>query len=497
MIIPKPEKIEINDGNFLLNDKTIIAVSDETKKIGELLANELKPSTGLPLPVEISASGDNKISLELVENTTLGDEGYELISTTDGIKITAGKPAGLFYGCQSLKQLLPQEIFSKTLTENVKWEIPCVSIFDKPRFKWRGLMLDPCRHFWDINFVKKYIDLMALHKMNSFHWHLTEDQGWRIEIKKYPKLTEVAAWRNEDGKKYGGFYSQDQIREIVEYAAERFITVLPEIEMPGHSVAAIAAYPELSCFDEPAEIPTTWGVFENVYCAGNENTFQFLEDVLTEVFDLFPGEYIHIGGDECPKANWKKCPKCQERIKNENLNNEDELQSYFIKRMEKFINKNGKRLVGWDEILEGGLAPNATVMSWRGTEGGIAAAKQGHDVVMSPVTHCYLDFPQKEDEKIDIGGCTTTTTEKAYEFEPIPDELSDEEAKHVLGGQGNLWTEHIPTVERAEEMVYPRASALAEKLWSSKESTDFDDFKKRLDKHLKRLEILNVNYFKI
>jgi hexosaminidase len=370
-----------------------------------------------------------------------------------------------------------------------------VSITDKPRFKWRGLMLDPCRHFWDINFVKKYIDLMALHKMNFFHWHLTEDQGWRIEIKKYPKLTEIAAWRNEDGKKYGGFYSQEQIREIVEYAKERFITVLPEIEMPGHSVAAIAAYPELSCFDEPVEIPKTWGVFENVYCAGKENTFKFLENVLTEVFDLFPGEYIHVGGDECPKANWKKCPKCQERIKNENLNNEDELQSYFIKRIEKFVNKNGKRLVGWDEILEGGLAPNATVMSWRGTEGGIAAAKQGHDVVMSPVAHCYLDFPQKEKEKIDIGGCTTTT-EKAYEFEPIPGELSDEEAKHILGGQGNLWTEHIPTVERAEEMVYPRASALAEKLWSQKGNTDFDDFKERLNKHLKRLEILDVNYFK-
>jgi len=395
----------------------------------------------------------NQVSLILIQNKNLGDEGYELVSTADGIKITAEKNAGLFYGCQSLKQLLPPEIFSKTLTENIKWKIPCVNISDKPRFKWRGLMLDPCRHFFDVDFIKKFIDLMALCKFNVFHWHLTEDQGWRIEIKKYPELTKIAAWRKEkDGSISGGFYSQKQIREIVEYAAERFITVLPEIEMPGHSIAAISAYPELSCSGGQVDVPTAWGVHENVYCAGNENTFKFLEDVLTEVFDLFPGEYIHIGGDECPKANWKKCPKCQKRIKNENLKNEDELQSYFIKRMEKFVNKNGKRLVGWDEILEGGLAPNATVMSWRGTEGGIAAAKQGHDVVMSPVTHCYFDFSQTDDEKIDIGGSVTTTTEKVYEFDPIPDELSDEEAKHILGGQGNLWTEHIATAERAEEM---------------------------------------------
>ena len=524
MLIPQPQKIEFKEGNFILNEKTVISVSDKTKPgmrgalcgIGEFLASELRISTGLPLSIEICDSDKNQISLSLVDNDKLEDEGYELLSTTGAIKITAQTPAGLFYGCQSLRQLLPPENFDNrgagaprnvasrgvqarsgsSSAINIEWNVPCVSITDKPRFKWRGMMLDPCRHFWDIDFVKKLINLMALHKMNIFHWHFTEDQAWRIEIKKYPKLTEIGAWRTENEKQYGGFYTQEQIKDVVKYAEERFITIVPEIELPGHSVAAISAYPELSCSGEPAEIPITWGVFENVYCAGNENTFKFLEDVISEVIDLFPGKYFHIGGDECPKANWKKCPKCQERIKNENLENEDQLQSYFIKRMEKFINKNGKRLIGWDEILEGGLAPNATVMSWRGTEGGIAASKQGHDVIMCPVTHCYFDFPQKPKEKIDIGGSKTVTTEKVYEFEPVPDELSDEEAKHILGAQGNLWTEHIATVDRAEEMLYPRSCALAEKLWSEKNCCDFDNFEKRLEVHLKRLDVLNINYFK-
>lgn len=493
MIIPKPVKIELKDETFSLNEKTIIAVTEQTKKIGEFIAEELRAATGLPLPIKNSHPSDNFISLSREEN--LNDEGYELISSPVGITITAQKSAGFFYGWQSLRQLLPAAVFGKNIVGNISWTVPCVEINDAPRFKWRGLMLDSCRHFWDVDFIKKFIDLMALHKFNIFHWHLTEDQGWRIEIKKYPKLTEIAAWRKEDdGKKYGGFYSQKQIREIVEYAAERYITVLPEIEMPGHSEAAIATYPELSCMGAPVEIPNKWGVFENVYCAGNENVFAFLEDVLIEVFQLFPGKYIHIGGDECPKANWKKCPKCQQRIIDEKLKNEDELQSYFIRRMENFINKNGKNLIGWDEILEGGLAPNATVMSWRGTEGGISAAKQGHDVVMSPTTHCYFDYPQKSDGKIDIGGATTTT-EKVFEFEPIPNILSEEEARHVLGGQGNIWTEHIATKARLEEMAYPRACALAEKLWSQKNSADYADFEKRLAHHFKRLDILSVNYY--
>jgi len=498
MIIPKPKQIEINDENFTLNEKTVIIVSNDTKKIGEFLADELRQSTGLPLPIENNASNSNYISLTMEQNKSLGDEGYELISTTEGIKITAEKPAGLFYGCQSLRQLLPPENYNKKFVANVKWEITGVSITDKPRFAWRGLMLDSGRYFWDVDFVKKFIDMMALHKMNKFHWHLTEDQGWRIEIKKYPKLTEIGAWRKKDnGETYGGSYSQKQIREIVEYASERFITVIPEIEMPGHSVAAIAAYPELSCSGTQVDVPTTWGIKENVYCAGNEKTFKFLENVILEVMDLFPSKYFHIGGDECPKENWKKCPKCQQRIKNENLKNEDELQSYFIKRMEKFINENGKQIIGWDEILEGGLAPNATVMSWRGIEGGIAAAKQGHNVIMSPITHCYFDYSQTENDIVPIGGGAIITTEKVYEFEPIPNELSTEEEKYVLGAQGNVWTEYISTVERAEEMTFPRACALAEKLWSPKNCADFADFKKRLDENLKRLEILDVDYFKI
>ncbi len=538
MIIPQPEKIEVQKGNFQINEKTVISVDKKTKKIGEYIADELRISTGLPLPVKNCDSDKNQISLKLIDDNKLREEGYELISTPDGVKISANKPAGLFYGCQSLRQLLPPENFSdhgaeaprnvaqtsssaiidakkvagdgdppnkinegtaspaSLFSRNVRWEIPCVSISDKPRFKWRGLMLDSCRHFFDVEFVKKFVDLMAVHKLNTFHWHLTEDQGWRIEIKKYPKLTEVGAWRNEDGKKYGGFYTQDQIREIIKYADDRFITVVPEIEMPGHSVAAIAAYPELSCRSprfsvssskKPIEVPTTWGVFENVYCAGKENTFKFLENVLSEVIELFPGKFIHIGGDECPKANWSKCPKCQTRIKNENLKNEHELQSYFIKKIEKFINKNNKRLIGWDEILEGGLAPNAAVMSWRGMDGGIAAAKEGHDVVMSPTSHCYFNEDQKD--RIPI--------EKAYGFEPVPKELTPKQAKHILGGQANLWTEHITEPSIAEEMLYPRTCALSEALWSSKTCSDWENFKKRLEIHLKRLDVLNVNYYKL
>ena len=496
MIIPKPLKFELKENSFSLNDKTIIAVSNESKISGELLANQLRKSTGLPLNVATSNLNQNIISLNLIDDEKFGDEGYELFVASDKISLNAKTTNGLFYACQSLRQLLPPENFRGSRVDGIKWTIPCAYVFDKPSFKWRGLMLDSCRHFWNIDFVKKFIDLMAIYKFNVFHWHLTEDQGWRIEINKYPKLAEVAAWRIENGKKYGGFYTQEQVKEIVDYASERAINVLPEIEMPGHSVAAIAAYPKLSCSGEQVEVPTNWGVLENVYCAGNEFTFEFLENVIDEVVSLFPFEYFHIGGDECPKTAWKKCPKCQQRIKNENLNNEDELQSYFIKRMEKFINLKGKRLIGWDEILEGGLAPHATVMSWRGTKGGIAAAKQKHDVVMSPTTHCYFDYPQKADENIDIDGATFTPTEKVFEFNPIPAELSDEEAKFILGGQGNLWTEHIATTARAEEMLYPRACALSEKIWSDNSNDNYEEFKKRLDLHYKILDILNVNYFK-
>jgi hexosaminidase len=360
-----------------------------------------------------------------------------------------------------------------------------------------------------VEFVKKYIDLLAIHKMNRFHWHLTEDQGWRIEIMKYPKLAEISAWRDEslighasekprqfDGKPHGGFYTQDEIREVVAYAAERYITVVPEIEMPGHSQAALAAYPELSCTGGPFKVQTMWGIHEDVYCAGNEKTFEFLENVLAEVLELFPGEYIHVGGDECPKDRWEKCPKCQSRIKSEGLEDENELQSYFIKRMEKFLNAHDRRLIGWDEILEGGLAPNATVMSWRGEEGGIKAAKAGHDVVMAPTSHTYFDYYQAdpENEPLAIGGMLPIET--VYSYDPVPAELNEEQITHILGVQAQVWTEYIPTPEKAEYMAYPRACALAEIAWTPADQKDYERFSRSLARHLKRLDMLDVNYRK-
>jgi len=356
-------------------------------------------------------------------------------------------------------------------------------------------------------YVKKYIDYIAMHKMNTFHWHLTEDQGWRIEIKKYPKLTEIGAWRKEtlighyrdkphkyDGKVHGGFYTQEDVKEIVEYAKSRYVTVVPEIEMPGHSVASLASYPELSCTGGPFEVRTIWGSSEDVYCAGNEETFHFLEDVLSEVIALFPSEYIHIGGDECSKGRWEKCPKCQARIKAEKLKDENELQSYFIKRIEKFLNANNRKLIGWDEILEGGLAPDATVMSWRGMVGGIEASRQGHDVVMSPTSHCYFDYYQGNPdlEPLAIGGYLPL--KKVYSFEPTPDDLTTEEAKHILGAQANLWTEYIQTQEHAEYMVFPRISAIAEVVWTPKELRNWDNFIMRMEKQFRRYDILMVNY---
>lgn len=358
-----------------------------------------------------------------------------------------------------------------------------------------------------VSFVKKYIDLLAYHKFNRFHWHLTEDQGWRIEIKKYPKLQEVAAYRKEtlvgnygsgkyDGQRYGGFYTQEEVKDIVKYAADRYVTIIPEIEMPGHAVAALTAYPQLGCTGGPYEVRTTWGVADDVFCAGKEETFAFLQDVLDEVVPLFPGKYVHIGGDECPKTRWKKCPHCQKRIKTEKLKDEHALQSYFIQRIEKYLNGKGKQIIGWDEILEGGLAPNATVMSWRGEEGGIAAAQQGHDVIMTPGNWCYFDHYQdtSKTEPLAIGGFTPVS--QVYSYEPLPEQLSAEESKHVLGAQANLWTEYIATPEYAEFMAYPRACALAEVVWSPKENKSYDDFVKRMATHVTRLDQLKVNYAK-
>ena len=447
------------------------------------------------------------LALDQTSNTP---ERYVMDITSRRIIITGDDVRGVFYGIQSLRQLLPAELEQPELAAQLRnVRVSNIYIEDYPQFPYRGMHLDVARHFFDVDFIKKYIDLMALHKMNTFHWHLTEDQGWRIEIKKYPLLTEVGAWRDGtlighlrdqprqyDGIRYGGYYTQDEVREVVAYATERHITVIPEIEMPGHALAALAAYPELGCTGGPYEVAQEWGIFEDVFCAGNDKNFEFLEDILSEVTELFPSQYIHIGGDECPKTRWKECPKCQARIQEEGLADEYELQSYFIRRIEKFLLSKGRNIIGWDEILEGGLAPQATVMSWRGVRGGIEAAQMGHDVIMTPTSHCYFDYYQADPETqpLAIGGYLPLN--RVYEFNPIPLDLSDKEAEHILGSQGNVWTEYMKTSDHVEYMAYPRAIALAEVLWTPNRKHDFEDFTQRLNHHFKRFDALNVNYFR-
>jgi hexosaminidase len=438
------------------------------------------------------------ISIHVDPASGLAREAYRLQSSPDAVTIESADPAGSFYALQTLTQLMAADGAGTV-------SLPATDIEDAPRFAYRGMHLDVGRHFFDVEFVKHYIDLLSRYKMNRFHWHLTEDQGWRIDIEAYPRLTSVASCRPEtiveknfdpfvgDGERYCGFYTREQIREVVAYAAERFVTVIPEIEMPGHSLAALAAYPSLSCGGESYEVGTRWGVYEDIYCP-SEETFAFLEDVLSEVIELFPGEYIHIGGDEAPKRVWEESPVAQAVIEREGLADEHELQSYFIRRIESILAERGRRLIGWDEILEGGLAPDATVMSWRGTDGGIAAARQGHDVIMSPTSHVYFDYYQgdPETEPLAIGGFTPL--EHVYGFEPVPDVLTSEQAQHVLGAQANLWTEYITTPEHAEYMAYPRAIALAEVLWSPRERTDWGSFSRRLAANLEHLDRLGVNY---
>lgn len=491
-IIPQPVKMALTQGEFSFNDKTqvLIEPGDEMKSLADLLTSTIKNFSGLTLPVTTNSTG--KLFNNLIQFETNQDfqnkEGYSLLIKPGLIKISAKNCSGIFYGLQSLFQMIDQNISGKKIS------LPSVNIEDYPRFKWRGVHLDVCRHFFPVEFVKKYIDMLSMYKMNTFHWHLTDDQGWRIEIKKYPKLTETAAWRTEeDGKTYGGFYTQDQVKEVVEYAKKHYITIVPEIEMPGHAVAALTAYPELSCTGGPFKVETHWGVFEDVFCAGNEKTFEFLQDVLSEVINLFPGEIIHIGGDEVPKIRWKACEKCQARIKTENLKDENELQSYFIQRIEKFLNAKGKKIIGWDEILEGGLAPNASVMSWRGIDGGIAAAKQKHFVVMTPGTHCYFDHYQAlNNEPKAIGGYTSL--EKVYSYEPVPEILNKEEASYILGAQANMWAEYISTTDHIEYMLMPRMIALSEVVWSPKELRNFDNFMNRLNIHYNFLASKNINF---
>lgn len=504
-LIPFPAKVEINNGFFQFGKETKISLESETKE-SELainyLSEHLKKNHNFDL---IRTKGSSQVQYKIDrDRKDLGEEGYYLEVSSTEISLSAANPIGLFYGSVTLLQLLDE---GERLGRS--GSVPTVNISDSPRFSWRGMHLDVGRHFFTVDFVKRYIDLIAMHKMNRFHWHLTEDHGWRIEIKKYPKLTEIGAWRSEslvghyndkphrfDGIRYGGFYTQDEIREVVEYAATRFITVVPEIEMPGHSEAALAAYPELACTEGPFEVEKVWGIHEDVYCAGKESTFEFLQNVLTEVMALFPSTYIHIGGDECPKTRWKAHDLDQIRMKEENLKDEHELQSYFVKRIERFLSSHNRRLVGWDEILEGGLPPAATVMSWRGYEGGIKAANSGHDVIMTPTSYCYFDYYQSKDkdsEPLAIGGFLPL--EKVYLFEPIPPEIDPEKVHHILGGQGNVWTEYIKTESHLEYMAMPRMSAMAEVLWSSKLDRSYKGFIARLGmSQFRRFDRMDVNY---
>jgi len=510
-IIPKPVSLLAGKGQFILTPETVIVVAGtgrELREVAQYLAGILRPATGFELPVR-TTSGRAKsiieISLAPVART-LGNEGYTLKVVPGRIVISAKAAAGLFYGVQTLRQLLPSDIFSPYRVTRTLWTVPAVTIRDVPRYAWRGLMLDVARHFFDKAYVLRFLDLMALHKLNTFHLHLTEDQGWRLAIRNYPKLIQLGAQRassplkgdpsQQDGLPYGPYYfTQDDIREIVAYAQKRFITVVPEIEMPGHALAALSAYPELSCTGGPFRPRTVWGVEADVYCAGKEATFRFLEGVLDEVLSLFPSKFIHIGGDECPKERWKECPACQARMRAEGLKDEHELQSYFIRRMEGYLRSKGRRLIGWDEILEGGLADGAAVMSWRGTAGGIAAAAAGHDVVMTPATHCYFDYRQAEniaDEPEAING--KLTLDQVYAYDPTPSELPAARRKHVLGVQGNLWSEFLFSWREVDYMSYPRASALAEVAWTPQAARDYTDFTTRLKKHQARLDLLGVGY---
>ena len=518
-IIPKPEKMKIKSGEFVVSSETKIwfdFTGEEAKGVGIYLADMLNRAVGCEFAADIypgrkDKAGTSTILLSLSgADESLGEEGYSLSVQTNKITIKALKPAGLFYGVQTLRQLLPVEIErTAPVGQKIKWTVPCVDIVDVPGYSWRGMHLDVSRHFFNKEFVKKYIDYLALHKLNRFHMHLTDDQGWRVEIEKYPKLTSVGAYRKKsmigekrnlvetyDGIKHRGFYTKDDIRDILAYAQSRFITVIPEIEMPGHCTAALAAYPELSCTGGPFEVGADWRNYADVFCAGKEETFLFLQDVLSEIIELFPSKYIHIGGDECRKARWKACPACQARIDSEKLKNEDELQSYFVKRIEKYLHSKGRKLLGWDEILEGGLAPEATVMSWRGMDGGIKAAKQGHDVIMSPMSHCYFDYYQGQPdfEPLTIG--SYLTLKQVYTFNPTPSDLTCSEAKHILGGQANMWTEHQTIPAEVEYMAFPRISALAEAVWRKAELRDWDDFCRRMEKQYRRFDMMGVNYSK-
>ena len=511
-IIPEPMKVEARDGQFRLKSTCRIMADSSLKNEARLLAARLHASTSLPLKIKSDPAGATGGDIVLTTNgadAALGPEGYELTVTTNGVVVRAPQAAGIFYGTQSLLQLLPPEVFSKDPVGGITWTIPCTEISDSPRFAWRGFMLDVSRHFFTKTEVEQVLDLMALYKLNTFHWHLADDQGWRIQIKKYPRLTTVGAWRDGIGfhldpkrttaydrhGRYGGYYTQKEIRAVVAYAAARHITIVPEIEMPGHSSAALVAYPQFLCpgITIPQVPNSSRGTRTGVYCAGNDATYAFLDDVLSEVAKLFPGKYIHIGGDEVSKSNWAACAECQLRIKTEHLKDERGLQAYFIRRIETIVNAHGKSLIGWSEIREGGIAPSATLMDWIG--GGRESAVSGHDVVMTPQDDCYFDHYQSTNRSAEpkaFGGYLPL--KQVYEFEPIPDGLALEFQTHVLGGQANLWTEYVPNLRQVEYMMFPRLGALSEVDWSPKEGRDWNDFQTRTALNEKRLSLMGVNY---
>jgi hexosaminidase len=510
-VIPRPVKVVEKAGHFSITPRTVIWTDAASASIGHDLARYLEPATGYAFTVR-TAGTPPAGSIQFHRDRTLkrlGAEGYLLDVSATRVVARAPEEAGLFYAVQTIRQLLPPQIFRDAPIGPMTWSMPAVSIEDYPRFSWRGAHLDTGRHFMPKEFVKKYIDLLAMHKMNTFHWHLTEDQGWRLEIKQYPKLTSVGSCRKEtivghqnrdasqwkfDATRHCGFYTQDDAREIVAYAKERFINVVPEIEMPGHAVAAIAAYPELGVTGEPMEVATHWGIFSDILNA-DPSTIQFMQNVLTEVMAIFPSKYIHVGGDEADKTKWKASPKIQARIKELGLKDEHELQSWFIRQMDAFLTSHGRRLVGWDEILEGGLAENAVVMSWRGTAGGIAAARAGHDVVMAPTSNTYFDYYQSRDqtnEPLAIGGFLPL--ENVYSYDPVPSELEPQFAAHILGTQAQLWTEYMADPKKVEYMAFPRMTALAEVAWTPKDRKDYNDYLARLRPELERLNALDVNY---
>ena len=512
-VIPLPQEVSLTQENpFKLNENVLIAYPENNallQRNAEFLSEYIQQATNYAPKTKAIAAGEqvkNAIVLGL-DPSIANKEGYVLTTTPEGINLNGQTENGVFYGIQTLRKSIPAEAKEATIL------IPAGEIKDEPRFSYRGMHLDVGRHFFPKEFMKKYIDLLALHNMNTFHWHLTDDQGWRIEIKKYPKLTEIGSQRSRtvigrntqeyDNTPYGGFFTQEEAKEIVKYAQERYITVIPEVDLPGHMLAALAAYPEMGCTGGPYEVCPRWGIFEDVLCIGNDQTMQFLEDVMSEIIEIFPSKYVHIGGDEAPRTRWEKCPKCQARIKAEGLKAdknhtaEDRLQSYCMTRIEEFLNSKGRQIIGWDEILEGDVAPNATVMSWRGMEGGIKAAQLGHDVIMTPTSFCYFDYYQTadtKDEPLGIGGYVPI--EKVYSLEPVPAALTEEQSKHILGAQANLWTEYIHSSEHVEYMVLPRMAALAEVQWTQPEKKDFKDFTKRLARLMKFYQRDGFNYAK-